>query len=272
MVKLTTVYRNDTICDTKSTSSENRATIKDITKTDYKNWQKNKNVIFTFIFNGYDSFKNPIAVSSGWDYLCMSDCNLGSKIWKPVDITEKLKHIKCPKRKASFLKIAHYEFISSEYDICMTLDGSMLLNTDLNEFMKENWGEGTDLLIARHPKRNCIYDEAIAVLKYQLDTVKNVIPHMERYMREGFPRHQGLYGTRMMIKNNKSKNLRRVCEIWAKEYLNGSRRDQLSLNYAIWKAKKEGVEIKIKELDFNQLYCQSGKFIITRHKKTMICQ
>ncbi|MBD3320193.1 MAG: DUF616 domain-containing protein [Chitinivibrionales bacterium] len=230
---------------------------------------KNKNIIFTFIFGDYDSLKDPLVVTPGWDYYCISDRGIGSDIWKPVNVANKLRHIACPKRKASLLKIEHFKYIPPEYDICITLDGSMVLNTDLNDFIEENRESDPDLMIARHPDRTCIYDEAAVVLQAQLDTKENVVTHMQRYALQGFPRNQGLYGTRMMVKNNRSAGLRRMCEIWGREYRRGSRRDQLSMNYAIWKAKKEGIELTVKEFDFRELYFKSGKFMITRHKKIL---
>jgi len=232
-------------------------------------FSRNKKIIFTFIFEGYDVLKEPAVVTPGWDYFCMSDTGIYSNIWQPINLAKKLSHINCPKRKASLLKIEHYKYIPYDYDVCITLDGSMLLNTDLNLFLDEYWEDDTDLMIARHPKRKCIYDESVRVLELELDTKMNVLSHMRRYSQEGFPRNQGLYGTRMMVKNNKSEKLRRVCEIWGREYSEGSRRDQLSLNYAIWKAKQEGIELKIKEFDFNDIYHKSRKFIITQHRKRL---
>ncbi|MBD3347040.1 MAG: DUF616 domain-containing protein [Chitinivibrionales bacterium] len=230
---------------------------------------KNRNIIFTFIFGNYDTLKDPQVVTPGWDYYCLSDTGICTDIWKPVNIAKRLGHISCPKRKASLLKIEHHKYIPPQYDICITLDGSMLLNADLNEFIDKNRKDGFDLMIARHPDRTCIYDEAAVVLQAQLDSKQNVVSHMQRYALEGFPRHQGLYGTRMMVKNNKSEKLKRVCDIWAREYRRGSRRDQLSMNYAIWKASREGIKLKIKEFDFRDLYFKSGNFIITRHRKIM---
>ncbi len=162
------------------------------------------NLVFTFIFNGYDTLKDPTVITPGWDYIFLSDKKVGSDIWIPVDVSEKVKHISDPKRKASLMKIEHYRYVPTHYDLCMALDGSMLLNTDLNKFIDQYWKEGTDLLIAKHPYRKCIYEEAVVVIKAKYDSEDTVFNHMKRYRQEGYPRYHGLYGTRMMIKNNRS--------------------------------------------------------------------
>ena len=232
-----------------------------------KNLPRLKKFIFTYIFDNYDNLKDPLVITPGWEYLCFSDKKINNTAWTQLDTETAYKNIKCSKRKASLLKIEHAKQVPPDCDIVVTLDGSMLLNTNLDDFINEFWEEGIDLLIARHPLRDCIYDEAEAVMNLKLDTPENVIPQMQRYFHEGFPPHQGLYGTRMMIKNNKSSKLRVVCEIWADEYKRGSRRDQLSLNYAIWKANKEGIHLNIKELDFDWLYHKSGMFQIRAHNR-----
>jgi hypothetical protein len=228
------------------------------------------NLIFTFIVDDHDLLRDPGVQTPGWDYWCLSDTGLGSDVWKPIDISDRQPDLNCPKRKASLLKIEHYRFVPQSYDICITLDGSLTLNVDLNDFLEEHgWTEDTDLLISRQRTRSCIYAEAMAVMMHNLENPDRVIQQIQRYSKEGYPKNAGLYSTRVMVKNQRSERLRRVCEIWAEEYRRGSRRDQLSMNYAIWKAKKEGIDLNMIELDFDQTFYKSGHFRIHEHRRLL---
>jgi hypothetical protein len=228
------------------------------------------NLIFTFIVDGHDDLHDPGVVTPGWDYWCLSDTRLESSIWQPVDISRMQPELTCPKRKASLLKIEHYKYVPDTYEICVTLDGSMTLNVDLDQFLEgHGWTDDTDLLISRQRNRDCIYVEAMAVMLHRLESPVRVIEQLQRYSQEGYPKNEGLYSTRMMVKNQRSARLRRVCEIWAEEYRRGSRRDQLSMNYAIWKAKKEGIHLNVIELDFDQTFYDSGYFKIHEHNRKL---
>ena len=152
-------------------------------------------------------------------------------------------------------------------DLVMTIDGSMQIYADLDEVVDTLWEDGLDMVIATHPKRDCVYQEALAVLQKGFDSAISVGPQMWRYFLQGYPANNGMYGTRMMIKNNRSENLRYMCEVWSQEYRSGSCRDQLSLNHAIWKTRRQGLELNIKAVDFDWLYKESGMFGIRLHNR-----
>jgi hypothetical protein len=225
-----------------------------------------KKVIFTFIIDGYDTLKDPTVVTPGWDYLCFSDEGLGSSIWQPISSNGRPPGVTCPKRRASLLKIEHHRTLAEGYDLCISLDGSMRINVDLDAFLSEFWAPGTDMAIARHPHRDCIYDEGLEVLELKMDDPRVVDDQLRRYEADQFPRHQGLYGTRAMVKDMHSERLRRACDRWSSEYRAGSRRDQLSLNYALWREEREtGDPLRLRVFDFNEVYRLRKLFEITPH-------
>lgn len=89
---------------------------------------------------------------------------------------------------------------------------------------------------------------------------------MHRYREVGFPEQYGLFETGIMIRNNRSRRLKGMCRIWANELVIGSKRDQLSLNYSIWKS---GNNIRIKAFDRKHFVGLTGveDFVIKPHKK-----
>lgn len=224
-------------------------------------------LIFTYNFDGYDSVNDPRIKSDGWDHICYTNAPLKTNIWQAAPIPDYLSDVASPKRLASRLKIDHFRHIQRQYSVCISVDASMFINEDLNDFLAENWSDRLDLMIAKHPRRNCLYQEAEAILDANMDDEDVISSQVNRYRKEGFPENFGLYGTRMMVKNNNSAALKRVSEIWDEEYQKGSLRDQMSLTYAIWKAEKEGVFLKIKDFDFKEIYYASGRFQINGHLK-----
>jgi hypothetical protein len=222
--------------------------------------------IYTYIIGDYDLLKEPDVRSKGWDYLCYSDTPRESRNWTIHPVDPVWASGLSPKQTASLLKIEHYRFAPDNCDLVITIDGSMQIHADLDRVIDLLWEDGLDMVIAEHPKRDCVYREAVAVLQKDFDAPTKVCPQVWRYFFRGYPAANGMYGTRMMIKNNRSDNLRRMCETWSMEYRRGSCRDQLSLNFAIWQTRLQGIPLHIKAVDFNWLYRESGLFGIRQHK------
>ena len=60
---------------------------------------------------------------------------------------------------------------------------------------------------------------------------------MERYQKEGYPRHNGLITGMVILRRHNEKDCIKVMEHWWTEIKYGSKRDQLSFNYVAWKNK-----------------------------------
>ena len=58
---------------------------------------------------------------------------------------------------------------------------------------------------------------------------------MSRYRDEGFPRQFGLYETNVVLRKHNEPLVGKVDVDWWREIDSGSRRDQLSLTYVLWK-------------------------------------
>ena len=87
-----------------------------------------RKVIYTCITDGYDSLKEPIVKTEGWDYICFtdSDLNYTGDTWKIVKIgltDDKIRH----QRK----KKIYNEYIFDNYDLSVWCDGSMYINCNL---------------------------------------------------------------------------------------------------------------------------------------------
>ncbi|MGI9067922.1 MAG: glycosyltransferase domain-containing protein [Pyrinomonadaceae bacterium] len=103
--------------------------------------------------------------------------------------------------------------------------------------MREHFPVSADMMICRHEERDCIYDEAEVCQALRLDDSARINAHMQRYRAMGYPAHNGLYTNVIIARWHDRANVRAMCELWWEEYRRGSSRDQLSLNYAIWKSE-----------------------------------
>jgi hypothetical protein len=215
----------------------------------------NKNVIYGFLVGDYGKLNEPLIKSKGWDYVLFSDNkNLKSNIWDIRPLSKEYKNIKDPKRIAMMHRIEFYKlFKKSEYENIMCVHGDLLIKEDLNNFMKEYDLNNNkyDLAILEHPHRNCVYAEAFVVKHFKLDFPELIDKVVIKYQSENYPLENGLYCTALMVIKNKKDNLREFFKIWSNEYINGSRRDQLSINYSLWKSNKLGNNINVKLLPWS---------------------
>ena len=81
------------------------------------------------------------------------------------------------------------------------------------------------------------------------DVSGKVRPQMERYRKEGFPEGFGLEETNVILRVHNDPKCQILCNLWGKEVLENSHRDQLSLDYCRWKT---GTEIGILDLDMRR--------------------
>ena len=199
---------------------------------------KNKFAVYTCITGGYDDLIEPKVVPDNMDFICFTDDEtLTSEHWKIYPIPSELDELSQVKQQR-FMKILAHKWLSN-YDESLWIDGNMEVIDDINKFIKKFDLSSQTIAIARHPQRDCIYDEVNAVLRARKDTKKITDPIVKRYEEEGFPRHFGLVETGIIYRKHNDPTCKKIMEAWAEELKNGSHRDQLSFNYVLWKLKEK---------------------------------
>lgn len=204
--------------------------------------EDSKIAVYTAIFGGYDGLL-PQTRKKGVDYVCFTDRPLKSASWKVVQVARPFED---PVRCARMYKVNPHQFLP-DYSYSIWMDGNFLIRDKVVSWARE--------LLNRKPlwvfdhnqtpddRRNCVYEEyralvemyeASGTLKDDLSVMKT---QMKRYRNESYPENNGLLSSGVLIREHHHPEVVNTMESWWSEISAGSRRDQLSFNYAAWKNK-----------------------------------
>jgi len=204
-----------------------------------------KIAIYTSIFGGYDDLIDDQYQMDGVDYICFTDRDLESETWKVIKSTPIYNE---PNRNAKKYKILPHRYLK-DYDYSIWIDGNIKVISDIRALCN-----GDSYKVYDHmqvfDKRNCIYDEAQAILNFGKinsertpergiknwkDNPKLIVDQMNRYISEGYPKNNGLATNPIIVRNHNDSDVIAVMEDWWSEIKYNSKRDQLSFNYIVWK-------------------------------------
>jgi hypothetical protein len=220
----------------------------------------NKIVLYTTIIGNYDILKEVKFPEKNIDYLCFTDLNITSKTWKIMN-TDDVKLNK--DRKSRYYKIMPHLFLN-DYEISIYVDGSINVIGNIEEFVYENLKD-YDFYACKHPTRQCIYDEAKAIVCRKLDEPSIINSQIKKYKEYGFPANFGLTANGLLLRRHNSIECIKIQEQWWEEFLNNSKRDQMSLMYIFWKNPK----FKFGTMEY-KILCNNKYFKLNNHKKYIV--
>lgn len=209
-------------------------------------------IIYTAISNNYDTLKEPVEITPNADYVCFSDTdNQNSDIWKiksfPKDNLD-------PVRKCRYVKILPHK-IFSEYEYSIWVDASIVIKKDLTKLIKKHFdSKNNKLILSKHPKRDCIYEEANICLKKNKDNKYKIRKQIEFYKNKNYPENNGLVETGVILRKHNNKKIKKIMNDWWELIIKFSSRDQLSFNYATWVNDFSYNLLKINFRDINDPY------------------
>jgi hypothetical protein len=201
----------------------------------------NKKVVYTAIFGGYDELPDPQFIPEGWDFICFTDSDIKSNIWEIKKVPAVYED---STRNARKYKILPHRWFSN-YEYSLWVDGNILIKNDINELIPEYLNK-VNIAVHDHNQnqldpRNCVYQEAQAIFYFgkrngnYKDDPNIIQKQIQRYADEGYPSHNSLAVTMQLLRKHNKKDCIKIMEQWWEEIKYGSKRDQLSFNYSIWK-------------------------------------
>ena len=190
-------------------------------------------MIYSAIVGGYDEIMQPSVVDERFDYVLFSNDIKDSQIgvWKirPIgysnpDNTRVCRYVK-----------THPEELLKEYEVSVWTDSNVQV---LSNYVYERIAEldKQDVVVSSmwHPARQCIYEEAFAVMNMMVEHERVVVDWCHFLRKERYPQNNGLCETNVMFRKH-NEVVRQIDELWWHCIENYSRRDQLSFNYVLWK-------------------------------------
>lgn len=195
-------------------------------------------VVYTAVFGGYDMIRAPRQRTPDVDYVCFTDSRRPMpEGWTRADLPAVAKPLS-PASRNRWAKM-HPHLLFPDHDASVYVDGNIDLIGDVATLAQRAVDDGA-LSMYDHPFRRCLYDEALTCARVGLDWLAPIRRHVERYAREGFPRHAGLFEANVIVRRHHEALVMRTMDRWWAEWQSGIKRDQLSLTYALW---REGLPV-----------------------------
>jgi hypothetical protein len=194
----------------------------------YDGPKKSNIVVYTAVTEGYDRLFDDFEPEEGVDYICFAGGRMQKmKNWqaKGVRVVDA-----DPIKTARMYKILAHRFFP-EYERSIWIDGNFQIKGGLRE-LAEKPGP---LVMMKHDLRDCVYEELQACIDLRKDSKDRMVKQINKYMREGYPHHNGLVMTGCIVRSHHDPLVVKTMEDWWKEVKLNSFRDQLSFNYSAWK-------------------------------------
>lgn len=191
-------------------------------------------IVYTCITGNYDKLHVPLIHNSNWTHICFTDNPFlleKERIYSykilPVENNLNLD----PVRLARMYKILGLGV--NDVDYIVWHDANLQISCDLDMLLSKHLKDDTQLVLSKHPRRNCLYNEANKCIKLGKDSKDIIDNQVNHYIDEGMPYSYGLYETGFLIRRKFSNDI--FYRKWWEEVQNYSRRDQISFPYCTWK-------------------------------------
>lgn len=191
-----------------------------------------KRVVYTCLFGHSELFNDFEYERDDIDFVCFTDDpELRSDFWKIVLLPKQLLD---PVRVTKQYKMLAHVWLA-EYDWSLYIDNTVRLKVSPASLFEEYLAPAKSPLVCfRHYERDCVYDEADAVIMLNYDVADRVHRQMALYRHLRYPARNGLAKTTLLLRRHRDPQLQRAMEVWMGQVLAHSRRDQLSMLPSCW--------------------------------------
>ncbi|KPA54187.1 hypothetical protein VT25_03890 [Photobacterium leiognathi subsp. mandapamensis] len=217
-----------------------------------------RKIVYTVLSGGYDTLHPVLNKNDEIDYIVVSD----EEINVPDGWT--LLKVEREKDESSILFNRKYkikpQLIFSEYDASIYIDSNISVVGDVDYLFNKLFDSLELMLAYDHPVRSKLYEEANE-LKYQgFDLFYRINKQVEFYYKDGYF-DNGFYEANILVRNH-SDELYLIMDTWYQLFMNGVKRDQISLMFSFWSNNKN-----IKSLGTHDARFINDTFLYNKHIK-----
>lgn len=190
---------------------------------------KAKTAFYSAIVGGYDDLSLHEHLNPAADYHLFTDArDMGGFVYS----THPIPYFDTdPVRAARFVK-THPHMLLQDYDIAIWIDGNVLIRGDLSPEIEAFRRSGLAVAAIPHPLRTTVFEEVDECAKRSKDDVDIMQRQVQFYRQAGFDGAGMIESNFMMFRLDHPK-LSPFLGLWWAEMEKGSRRDQLSIGYAL---------------------------------------
>lgn len=207
---------------------------------------ESKVTVYTAIYGGYDVLKRQPQQTIDVDFVCFSDWKeFLSEAWAAQQRNLKLKQVEetkqreestkghewqanHPRMQAKYIRMHPFEFFPNNEFVIYIDWSAKLLSPNSIEFFVSHFDPNADIMMRKHPVRDCIYDEAKASmehLKYKTQDINWQVKHYHDERKH--PAHAGLSASGLMVIRNTAQVRKFLHTRWM-ENIKWTYQDQLS--------------------------------------------
>tara|TARA_B110000879_G_C11164090_1_gene510381 strand:+ start:295 stop:1158 length:864 start_codon:yes stop_codon:yes gene_type:complete len=194
-----------------------------------------KKVIYSVMIGGYDDIR-PVSESAGWERVMFTDMPLHEL---PAGTGWQFRSA-CLNKGVNNVMInrwykMHPHELFPEYDESIYIDANIEIKCfdAIDQNIPSLDKAGVNIAITDHIFRDCIYDEALAVVEHKKDTQENVDKTIAVLTSKHYPRNNGLYENNFIYRRHHDEKVVGLMRHWWRFINEYSARDQLSLCYLI---------------------------------------
>ena len=198
----------------------------------------NSKVIYTCLTGGYDSLPLQLYCNKEYDYVCFTDnqallVNGSYGAWQ----IRPLKFSDMDDTRNNRWHKLHTHILFPDYEESIYIDSNMQI---LDKFVFDQiTNKKFDIVIPKHNKCSCVYDEIERVLKYVVskgrETEENVLRMKDFLEKENMPHNYGQTENNFIYRKHNNTKVIKLMEDWWHFIAEYSKRDQLSSSYVFWK-------------------------------------
>ena len=191
--------------------------------------KRTRNVVYTCMFGHSEHFEDRDYGDRNVDYICFTDdAELAPKNWQPILVQHPTMDPARFSKRHKHLPHLHL----AGYERSIYVDNTVKLKVEPSSIF-ERYADDS-LVMFKHPRRECVYEEAVAVSRYQLDDPAIVQRQMEVYKKSGDPEKNGLNAAGFLLRTHANESVAKAMLEWHSQLLLYSKRDQLGWNFAAW--------------------------------------